>query len=236
MRSDNTVGSAHTQSPQLLFAPERRKRIARAQLAWMMEDLDDDRRFGNWPILLCRHSPVDGVPYWKVMEIDDWDGLEFFLEGHGCEYFFSYKWSDRKLWRKLKVGWWTTDKSIDEWGSLIIRPQTEVDWDKALSEEFARAAAAKGAVSSKMRRKPEYEDSKKLTDRSDYMWLITYLMMKRDCTATEMAAVLWHSEMSKDRRNDRDFSGRYVRTDRQERRWIEDEIKRRFRKGMKRKP
>jgi hypothetical protein len=219
----NDSATAPTYKPPKFF-------VSREQL-WRLQEAP-----GDFPIEICRHDVVVGISRWPITRLDDWKSVREWLQREPGAYLLSYRWDDQLRWRHL----WTVDDLLIDWGDfshmegVVYTPHTGVDWSVADKLEFARAAARKGAVSSKMRRKPDYhrETGKKLTDRSEYMWLILYLMMKRDCTATEMASVLWHSEMSKDRRNDKE-RGRFVRSDRGERRWIEAEIKRRFRKGIK---
>jgi hypothetical protein len=202
MRVNNNAGAASYQSPKLSLDLSA---IPIVQFVRLWEAP------GDFPIEICRHSPVDGLSYWRIKRLHDWQDVEDFLKREPAAYLLSYRWDDQLRWRIL----WD---DRDVLARVRRPPQSRVDW--AVADRLdARAAARRGGVVSKMRRKPDYRGAQKLTDRSDYMWLIANLMRERGCNANEIASVLWNSEMSKDRR-------RADRTDYHERRHIEGEVRR----------
>jgi hypothetical protein len=78
-----------------------------AQLAYIEEDLD--KWFGDWPIEVCLHDIATGLSYWPIKHVESWDELEDLLTVDSSRCLISYKWSTRKRWRVLRVGWWTSD-------------------------------------------------------------------------------------------------------------------------------
>ena len=173
-----------------LFNPVRLATVADAQLAYIDEDLD--RWFGDWPIELCRHSPVDGLSYWPIKKIQSWGELHDFLQTRGSQYLFSYKWSDRRRWRVLRVGWWTPDDVLARLANVVL-PQRGIDWG-AVAHMDARRDVLDKYPATGLRK---YMGHCAAGNRSDVVYRIVRTLMERGASNEEAACVAAASEAYK---------------------------------------
>jgi hypothetical protein len=157
----------------------------------MLDVLDDDRWFGQWPVELRLHDIVTGLSYWPVVTVRDlWDLEHGALSIYSDKVLVSFRWHDRRRWHPLKVGWWTPDHVLARLAGVSMTHRG-VDW----------AAAGELSARDVLRRYPRSRLGMYLgrpsyggTDCSGLVFKIVWVLVK-DCgaTPTEAACVLMSS-------------------------------------------
>jgi hypothetical protein len=157
----------------------------------MLDVLDNDRWFGDWPIELCFHDVVTGLSYWPVYPVEDLWALEHgVLSQFSDKVFISFKWHDRRRWHPLRVGWWTSDDALARLcGSWPT--QGGVDWLAA--RELDARDVLRRYPRSYLRRylgavyKPRDDAG---TDTSGLVFKIVHTLVRLGATPTEAACVV----------------------------------------------